>query len=110
MNPYFALAMAIVGEVVATTALKSSDGFSKLGPSIVVVVGYASAFYFLSLILNAIPLGVAYAIWSGAGLVLVAVAAWAFYGQRPDAAGLVGMGLILAGVLVLNLLSKTSVH
>lgn len=110
MNPYAALAIAVVGEVVATSALKASDGFNKLGPSAVVVAGYGAAFYFLSLVLNSVPVGVAYAIWSGGGIVLVALAAWAIYGQRPDAAGVIGMGLIVAGVAVLNLLSKTSAH
>jgi len=90
--------------------MKASDGFTKLGPSVLVVLGYGAAFYFLSLVLDAIPVGIAYAVWAGGGIVLVAIAAWAIYGQRPDAAGFVGMGLIVAGVLVLNLMSKTGVH
>jgi multidrug transporter EmrE-like cation transporter len=110
MPAYAFLALAILGEVIATSAMKASEGFTRIGPSVLVVVGYAAAFYFLSLVLNVIPVGIAYAIWAGGGIVLVALAAWAFYGQTPDAAGFAGMGLIIAGVLVLNLLSKTSAH
>lgn len=104
------LAIAIVAEVIATTALKASEGFTKVGPAAIVVLGYAATFYLLSLILDRIPVGEAYAIWAGGGIVLVALAAWLAYGQRPDFAGFVGIALIVAGVLVLNLLSKTSVH
>jgi multidrug transporter EmrE-like cation transporter len=110
MPAYLVLALAIVGEVIATSALKASAGFTRLGPSLLVVGGYAAAFYFLSRVLHVIPVGTAYAIWSGGGIVLVALAAWAIYGQVPDAAGFFGMGLIIAGVIVLNLLSKTSAH
>lgn len=110
MNPYALLTLAIVGEVVATSAMKAAEGFTKLGPSVLVVLGYSVAFYCLSLVLDAIPVGVAYAVWAAGGIVLVAIAAWIIYGQRPDPAGFVGMGLIIAGVLVLNLLSKTSAH
>lgn len=110
MPPLAFLATAIVAEVVATTALKSAAGFTRLWPSLLVVAGYLVAFYCLSLILDRIPLGVAYAIWSGAGIVLVALAGWALHGQQPDLYGFIGIGLIAAGVLVLNLLSKTAVH
>ncbi|WP_136617444.1 MULTISPECIES: SMR family transporter [Mesorhizobium] len=110
MPAYAILALAIIGEVVATSAMKASEGFTRLGPSILVLLGYAAAFFFLSQVLDRIPVGVAYAIWAGGGIVLVALVAWIVYGQRPDLAGFVGMGLILAGVLVLNLLSKTSAH
>lgn len=110
MHPHFALSLAIIAEVVATSALKAADGFTRVVPSIIVVVGYGATFYLLSRVLTTIPVGIAYAIWSGAGIVLVALAAWALYGQRPDAAGFAGMGLIVAGVLVLNLVSKTSTH
>jgi multidrug transporter EmrE-like cation transporter len=104
------LAIAIVAEVIATTALKASEGFTKAGPSAIVVLGYATTFYLLSLVLNRIPVGEAYAIWAGGGIVLVTLAAWVAYGQRPDLAGFVGIALIVAGVLVLNLLSKTGSH
>jgi len=106
MPPWLALALAIGAEVVATSALKSSDGFSRLAPSVVVVVGYAFSFWCLSLALKTIPVGIAYAIWSGAGIVLIALIAWALHGQRLDAAALLGIGLILAGVLVIQLFSR----
>lgn len=110
MKSWLFLAVAIVGEVVATSALKSSDGFTKLAPSAVVVVGYGVAFYFLSLALKSIPVGIAYAVWAGLGIVLVAGIAWLLHGQRLDAWALVGIGLIVSGVAVLNLLSKVSAH
>ena len=103
------LALAIGAEVIATSALKSAAGFTRLLPSIVVVLGYGAAFYFLSLTLKTIPVGVAYAIWSGAGIVLISTAAWLLYGQKLDAAAIIGMGLIVTGVLVIQLLSKAYV-
>jgi len=109
MNWIF-LGIAIVSEVVATSALKATHGFTRLWPSLAVVLGYASAFYFLSLTLRSIPVGVAYAVWSGVGIVLVAVIAWLLYGQKLDTAAIVGMALIIAGIVVLNLFSKTSTH
>ena len=104
------LFIAIAAEVVATSALKASDGFSKLGPSLLVVGGYALAFYCLSLTFKTIPIGMAYAIWSGAGIVLISAVGWVFYGQKLDAPALVGMGLIIAGVLVIQLLSQSQAH
>ena len=104
------LLLAIVSEVVATSALKASDGFSKLGPSAIVVVGYGAAFYLLALTLHQIPVGIAYAIWSGVGIVLVSVAGLLLFGQRLDLAGVVGIGLIVAGVGVISLFSETSAH
>jgi len=108
MNPWLLLAVAIIGEVVATSALKASTGFSRLGPSVMVVLGYGLAFYCLSLILDSIPVGVAYAIWSGLGIVLVTAIAWWLYGQRLDFWGFIGIALIVSGVVVLSLLSKAS--
>ena len=110
MKSWLFLAVAIVGEVVATSALKSSDGFTKLAPSAVVVVGYGVAFYFLSLALRSIPVGIAYAVWAGLGIVLVAGIAWLLHGQKLDAWAFFGIGLIVSGVAVLNLLSKVSAH
>jgi multidrug transporter EmrE-like cation transporter len=110
MPAYALLALAIISEVIGTTAMKASEGFTKLGPAIVVVLGFGVAFYCLSVVLDTIPVGTAYAVWAGGGIVLTAIASWIVFGQRPDAAGFVGMGLIVAGVLVLNLLSKTSAH
>ncbi|HPA00922.1 MAG TPA: SMR family transporter [Chiayiivirga sp.] len=104
------LALAILAEVIATSFLKSSAGFTRLWPSLAVVAGYAVAFWCLSLTLRTIPVGVAYAVWSGAGIVLVTAIAWAVHGQKLDAAGLLGIGLILAGVLVLNLFSRSTAH
>jgi small multidrug resistance pump len=106
MPPWMALVLAIGAEVVATSALKSAAGFTRLGPSLVVVLGYGVSFWCLSLALKTIPVGVAYAIWSGVGIVLIALIAWALHGQRLDAAALLGIGLILAGVVVIQLFSK----
>ncbi|WP_439576453.1 DMT family transporter [Elioraea sp.] len=103
--PQLALAVAIVCEVIATAALKSSDGFTRLWPSLLVIAGYALAFYALSLALRTIPVGVAYAIWSGVGIVGIALIGWLVFRQALDAPALIGIGLILAGVLVLNLFS-----
>lgn len=110
MTNWVFLAMAIVAEVVATSSLKASEGFTRLWPSVVVVVGYGVAFYLLGLALRTIPVGTAYAIWAGLGIVLVAAAGWLVFGQKLDAWGIVGMMLIVSGVFVLNVLSKTSVH
>jgi len=107
---YLYLGIAIVAEVAATTALKASEGFTRLLPSIGVVVGYAIAFYGLALTLRTLPVGVAYAIWSGVGIVLVSLLGWLVYRQTLDAAALLGMGLIIAGVLVINLFSTTAGH
>jgi small multidrug resistance pump len=104
------LSIAIVAEVIATSALKASDGFSRLGPALVVIVGYGIAFYFLSLALRGIPVGVAYAVWSGVGIVLISVIGWFAFGQTLDAAAVCGIGLIMAGVIVLNVFSRSSVH
>lgn len=104
------LAIAIVGEVVATSFLRASNGFTNLWPTTVVVVGYAITFYFFSLALQTIPVGIGYAIWSGVGIVLVSVIAYLAYGQTLDLPALIGMGLILAGVLVINLFSQSSAH
>lgn len=110
MNPWILLGLAIAAEVVGTSALKASEGFSKLWPSAIVFVSYGAAFYLLSLTLRTIPVGIAYAVWSGVGVVLIALIGWLVFGQKLDAAGMLGMGLIVAGVLVLNLLSKSSAH
>ncbi len=110
MNAWLTLGIAIVAEVIGTSALKASEGFTRWLPSLVVVLGYAVAFYCLSLVLRHIPVGVAYAVWSGLGIVLITLVAFVLYGQKIDTAGLIGMGLIVAGVLVLNLFSKASAH
>jgi small multidrug resistance pump len=107
---YLYLSIAIVAEVIATSALKASDGFTRLGPSLFVIVGYAVAFYFLSLTLRTMSVGVAYAIWCGAGIVLVSLIGWLVLGQKLDAPALGGMALIVAGVAVINLFSKSVAH
>ena len=104
---YLYLAMAIIAEVIATSALKASAEFTKLFPSVIVVVGYGVAFYFMTLALRTIPLGVTYAIWSGVGIVLVAIAGVFLYKQVPDLPAIIGMGLIIAGVVVIRVFSKT---
>ena len=103
------LSMAIVAEVIATSSLKASAEFTKFWPSVIVVLGYAIAFYFLSLTLRSIPVGIAYAVWSGLGIVLVSLVGWWLYNQTLDLASIIGMGLIIAGVLVINLFSKVNV-
>lgn len=110
MKNWLFLIIAIMGEVTATSALKLSEGFTRPIPSIIVVAGYAIAFYFLSLTLKAIPIGIAYAIWAGLGVVLVAVVGVFLFDQKLDVAAIVGMGLILSGVLVMNLLSNSVSH
>ena len=107
---WFCLAIAIVAEVVATSFLKASAGFTKPLPSLAVVAGYGLAFFFLSRTLDTIPVGVAYAVWSGAGVTLVAAIGWLFLGQKLDAAAILGMALIVSGVVVLNLFSKAAAH
>ena len=104
------LAIAIVAEVIATSALKASEGFTRLWPSVFVAVGYSIAFYFLSLALRTMAVGIAYAIWCGVGIVLVAVIGWIVLGQKLDIPAIVGMGLIIAGVAVINLFSQSTGH
>ncbi|MEH6688940.1 MAG: SMR family transporter [Halopseudomonas sabulinigri] len=110
MNHWIYLVIAIVTEVIATSALKASEGFSKPLPSVVVAIGYLVSFYFLSLTLKTIPVGIAYAIWSGVGIVLISLASWILYGQKLDLPALIGMGLIMSGVVVINLFSRTAGH
>lgn len=110
MSKWALLGLAIFSEVVATSSLKSTEGFTKLVPSIVVLVGYSAAFYFLSLTLDTIPIGIAYAVWSGVGVAGIALISVLFLDQRLDAASVVGMGLIVAGVVVLRLFSDASIE
>ena len=108
--PYALLGIAIVAEVIATSAMRASDGFSRLWPSTVVVIGYGIAFYCLSLTLRIIPVGIVYAVWSGAGIVLITLVALLLYRQVPDLPAIIGLGLIIAGVAVLNIFSKMQAH
>jgi small multidrug resistance pump len=110
MQQWTYLGIAIVSEVIGTSALNASAGFSRLWPSLIVVAGYAVAFYCLSLALKSIPVGIAYAIWSGVGVALIALVGWAIFGQALDAPAIIGITLIVAGVVVLNVFSRTSVH
>lgn len=104
------LAIAIVAEVIATSALKASEGFTRAVPSTITVAGYGVAFYMLSLTLRSIPMGVVYAIWSGAGIVLITLVGYFMFRQRLDLPALIGIGLIVAGVLVMQLFSKSTSH
>lgn len=107
---YVYLTVAIIAEVIATSALKASDGFSKLIPSVIVVVGYAVAFYGLSMVLKSIPVGIAYAIWSGLGVVLVTIVGAMVFGQKLDLPAIVGIVLIISGVIIMNVFSKSVAH
>lgn len=107
---YLYLATAIIAEVIATSSMKLSDGFTRPLWSTITILGYAIAFYCLSLTLKTIPTGVAYAIWSGVGIVLIALISWLFQGQKLDAPAIGGMALIVAGVVVMNVFSKTAAH
>ena len=94
----------------ATSALKSSQGLTRLGPSALAVLGYCVAFYLVSKVMNHMATGVVYAVWSGLGIVLIAAVGWLFYGQRLDAPALIGMALIVVGVLLMNLSSTSAGH
>jgi len=107
---YVYLGVAIVAEVVATSALKASEEFSRLLPSILVVGGYGVAFYALSIVVKTVPIGIAYAIWAGVGVVLVAIVGAIVYRQVPDLAAIVGMTLIIAGVVIMHWFSKSMPH
>ena len=107
---YVYLFIAIVAEVIATSCLKASESFTRLWPAVATVVGYGIAFYFLTLVLRTMPTGIAYAIWSGVGIVLISVVGWVVFKQKLDLPAILGLGLIIAGVLVVNLFSKTVGH
>jgi small multidrug resistance pump len=104
------LFIAIVLEVIATSALKASNSFTRLIPTLIVIAGYAGAFWFLSLTLRSMPVGIAYAIWSGVGIVLISLVGWLWFKQSLDWPAILGMALIVAGVLTINLFSKISSH
>ncbi len=110
MKHWFFLATAIVAETIATSSLKASEGFTKLWPSVAVVVGFAIAFYFLSLTLKVIPIGIAYAVWSGVGIVLITTISWFLFDQKRDLAALIGITLIIAGVVIMQVFSKVVSH
>ena len=103
---YVYLGIAIVAEVIGTSALRASDQFTRIWPSVITVLGYGVAFYFLSLTLKTIPTGIAYAIWSGVGVVLISLVGWWLFRQALDLPAIIGMSLIVAGVIVINVFSK----
>jgi len=109
VNAWAWLAIAIVAETIATSALKAADGFTRPLPSALVIAGYGTAFYCLSLALRTIPVGVAYAVWSGVGIVLISLIAWLLYAQKLDGPALAGIALIGVGIVVLNF-SKSAAH
>ncbi|MDO8825077.1 multidrug efflux SMR transporter [Methylophaga sp.] len=110
MSKWLLLSLAILAEVFGTSFLKASDGFTKFWPSIAVIVGYVVAFYFLSLSLKVIPVGIAYAIWAGLGVVLIALIGWVVFSQKLDTAAIIGISMILGGVIVLNVFSNSVTH
>lgn len=107
---YIYLIVAVAFEVVATSALKETNGFTRLFPSVIALAGYACAFYFLSLVLRTVPVGIVYALWCGAGIVFITAIAWIWFRQALDLPALLGIGLIIAGVMVINLFSKSIAH
>lgn len=104
------LLAAIGAEIVATSFMKATDGFTRLTPSLVAISGYCVSFYLLALALRAIPVGIAYALWSGIGIFFIALIGWLVFGQKLDGPAIAGLGLIVAGVLVINLFSKSVSH
>lgn len=110
MNTYLFLLLSIASEVIATTALKLSDSFTRLWPSLITVMFYIIAFWSLTIPMRTIPTGIIYAVWSGAGIVLISLAGWIIYGQKLDMAALTGIGLIITGVMVINLFSNSTGH
>lgn len=110
MKTHFILLLAILAEVIATSALKASENFTRPIPSLLVVTGYGTAFFLLSVTVKTVPLGVAYAIWSGVGTALIAVVGWLYYSQHLDFPAILGLALIVAGTIILNLFSKISTH
>lgn len=110
MNHWVAISIAIIAEVIATTSLKASNEFTRFWPSVVVVVGYLTAFYFMTISLRVLPVGIMYAIWSGVGIVSISLLGWLVYRQTLDTPAMLGMGLIIAGVIVINVFSKSVAH
>ena len=110
MSHWLALAIAIMAEVIGTTALKASNEFTRILPSFIVVVSYAIAFYFMSISLRVLPVGIMYAIWSGMGIVLISILGWLVYKQTLDMPAMIGLAFIIAGVIVINVFSKSVGH
>ena len=108
--PYFYLLLAIIAEVVGTSALKASDTLTKPAPTVIAIVGYGVAFIFLSLVMRALPVGITYALWSGFGIIFISIAAVFLFGERLDIQAIIGIGLIIAGIIVIQVFSKTNIH
>ncbi len=107
---YVYLIFAIITETIGTTALQASQQFTRFWPSVICVITYAASFYLMALALKVIPVGIAYAIWSGLGIVMIAIIGFAIFGQRLDLWAVIGMGLIIAGILVIHLFSTSNTH
>lgn len=110
MNHWLALSIAIVAEVIATSALKASNEFTQLVPTLIAVVGYSTAFYFMTISMRVLPIGIMYAIWSGMGIVLISIVGWLVYKQNLDLPAIIGMVLIIAGAVIINIFSKSVVQ
>ena len=110
MNHWLALAIAIAAEVVATSAMKASNEFTQLVPTLIAFVGYGTAFYFMTISMRVLPIGIMYAIWSGMGIVLISIVGWLVYKQNLDMPAIIGMALIIAGAVIINVFSKSVVH
>ena len=110
MSKWLLLSIAIIAEVFGTSFLKASEGFTRFWPSVAVIVGYIVAFYFLALSLKVIPVGIAYAIWAGFGVVLIALIGWIVFSQKLDTPAIIGISMILGGVVVLNVFSSSLTH
>jgi small multidrug resistance pump len=110
LNHWLALAIAIAAEVIATSAMKASNEFTQLVPTLIGVVGYGTAFYFMTINMRVLPIGIMYTIWSGMGIVLISIVGWLVYKQNLDAPALIGMALIIAGAVIINVFSKSVVH
>ena len=110
MQTYLYLLIAVVFETFGSSCLQASQQFTRFWPSVGVIVGFGAAFWFFTLVLKVLPLGVTYALWSGIGMVLIALSGWVLFGQKLDLAATLGIGLIIAGIVVINLFSSSSTH
>ena len=110
MPVYLILFLAVMAETIGTTALQASQQFTRLGPSVLVVLAYALSFYLLSITLRTMPVGVVYALWSGLGIVLIATIGWVVFGQKLDFAAIIGLLMIIGGIAVIHLFSAASPH
>jgi small multidrug resistance pump len=110
MNHWLALAIAIVAEVIATSTMKATNEFTRFWPSLVVVLGYGTGFYFMTISMRVLPIGIMYALWSGVGILVVSIMGWVIYRQALDIPAIIGMSFIVAGVVIINVFSKSIGH